>query len=95
MQKIPIIELKIREMEHQVHHAMMLHQEEIAEHVNRGVEHALANIGEQIAQQAAEEAARQIQIEVHNYFAFGAGAVAIRETITKALEPVVKALRGD
>lgn len=92
MGELPIIELRIRDLGHQIQGAVMLHHEEIQAAVKEGVDRAADTIASSIVTQACEDAKKKFSQAVSNYFSYGPGAKVIEAAVQQALEPFLMAL---
>ena len=87
MQQIPTLELRVRDFGEQVRSIITLHQQEIQQYLEQGVERAVAGIGNKLIDEAITLATQKIHEEVKHYLLYGAGGKDIRVAVHHALAP--------
>lgn len=86
----PIVDIKVRLVAQDIAAAIMLHEQEISNHVEAGVAEATKNIGLLISEKARSCATDAINAAVSNYFQWGDGHKAINLAVQKALSDILK-----
>jgi hypothetical protein len=76
MQHMPALEMRLKDFGEQLIGHLALHQAEIQQYVQAGVERALAQLGEQIIDEAARLAAQRVHEEMKHYLV-GASSVGL------------------
>lgn len=93
MNKMPVVEMQIRDLGQQIAGVVMAHHQEVQDCINAGIEKAAKGIENTIVDLAAKLAAEQFEKEVKNYFEWGDGHEVIRESVQVALKSFTKSLR--
>jgi ABC-type histidine transport system ATPase subunit len=94
MQHMPALEMRLKDFGEQLIGHLALHQAEIQQYVQAGVERALAQLGEQIIDEASRLAAQRVHEEMKHYLTYGTGGQAIRAAVERGLAPLVAMLHG-
>lgn len=94
MQQIPSIEVRIRDFGQDLHGRLVLHEAEVAQYLEQGVERALQGIGTKIIEEACTIATQKIHEDVKYYLLYGEGGKALRAAVHHALEPLTALLRA-
>lgn len=92
MQHIPSLELRVRDFGEQVHHRLVLHEQEIAQFVEQGVEKAMRGLEAKIIDDACTIAIQKIHDDVKHYLLYGEGGKAIRAAVAHAMTPLTALL---
>lgn len=93
-ERIPIVELRIRDLGSEIAAAVVLRREEIRQAITRGVENVVDGAANAIVEQATAEATKQIGKAVEDYFRWGLGRAAIETAVKTALAPITEALNS-
>jgi hypothetical protein len=88
--KMPIIDLRVKLAAEDIVTAIVLHEHEISEQVQAGVDKAVKDIGYLIKEKAESCAKEAINEAVSNYFRYGEGYQAVNLAVKKALNDIIK-----
>jgi hypothetical protein len=94
MDQVPTIELRVRDFGERLHAMMILHHAQVEPYVQVGVERALANLDEQIINEAITLATQKIHADVKYDLLYGEGGKAIRAAVHHVLAPLTAILQA-
>ena len=91
--EMPIIELKIREMGNLVAAAIVERREEVSGYIQKGIDQALTGIEETLVNMACQEARKQIEKMIENYFSYGEGRRMVEMIANEVCKPIAEGLK--